>query len=48
MRSTILIKNLPSLVVWNVMGSKSVLILQAGTVAIHSADILHGLDDPKP
>lgn len=40
-RSTILLKNLPSLVVWNVMGSENLLILQAVDVAIHSADLSH-------
>lgn len=39
-RSTILLKNLPSLVVWNVMGSENLLIPQAVDVAIHSADLL--------
>lgn len=38
-RSAILLKNLPSLVVWNVMGSKNFLILQAVDVATHSADL---------
>ncbi len=40
-RSAILLKNLPSPVVWNVMGSKNVLIPQAVDVAIHCADLLH-------
>ena len=40
-RTTILLKNLPSLVVWNVMGSKNFLILPALDVAIHSAGLSH-------
>lgn len=39
--STFLLKNLPPHVVWNVMGSKNFLILQAVDVSIHSADLSH-------
>lgn len=42
-RSIILLKNLPSLLVWNVMGSMNFLILQAVAVAIYSADLSHTL-----
>lgn len=36
-----MLKNLPSAVVWNVMGSNNFLVLPAVDVSIHSADLSH-------
>lgn len=37
-RSTVLLQNLSSLVVWNVMSSKYVLVIEAVDAAVRSAD----------